>query len=99
MQIFCCRRFFSLLVHVLEIGLVISLAFRWLEFFLSFRFHVSLFTAAGDVAASFSFLALLLLLLLTLGLVITRQPRALATALYTLVFILRFVVTPARLGN
>jgi hypothetical protein len=86
-------------VYVLEIGLVVSLTFRWLDFFLTARFHVATLRVAGDAATNFAFLALLLLLLITLGLLVTRQPRAGLTALHAFIFLLWFVFTPARLGS
>jgi len=99
MKLFALGRFARLLVRVLEISLVIAFAVRWLDIFVSNRYGTEPFRVVGDVAASFSFLALLLLLPLSLSLLVTRQPRGLATVLRTLLYIMVFTLTPFRLGS
>lgn len=99
MKIFSLARFVTPLARVLEIGVVTTLALRWIDPLLAIWPRVSLPGAAVEVAANFSFLAIVLLLATDLWLLLTRQPRAVPAAFRVLLYIVIFMLSPYRLGG
>jgi hypothetical protein len=99
MKAFSLARFVTLLARVLEIGVVATLALRWVDALLGMLSRVPLPGAAVEAAFNFSFFAIVALLAADLWLLLTRQPRAVPAALRVLLYIVIFMLSPYRLGG
>ena len=99
MKGFCFSRFVRLLLRVLEIGMIGSLVLRWVDATLGFWSGITIPRGVYDVMMNFSVLAIFVLGLVRLWLLFTRQPRASMMAMRTILYVVAFCVSPARLGS
>lgn len=97
MKQFSFARFVELLVHVLEIGIFVAVAFSWFDAAAAFFYKITISGATYDAVSNFSFFSVLMLLLATLWYLFTGQPRAGVLAMRTSIYIVVLSLSPSRM--